>query len=155
MFPGETVDFNIATGNWRRWRALPGLGLIKTASQRNDVRSLVESLRIKPLQPDAIIGSLSGGNQQKAILARALVDQPSCVSLCEPTRGVDIATRLDIYRLVRELARNGTAILVVSSDLEDLGALSDRIAVLGDSGTIERWVERGEVASFCAEAVPT
>jgi ABC-type sugar transport system ATPase subunit len=152
VFPDQTVDFNIATGNWSRWRALPGLGLIKTMAQRNDVQSLVASLSIKPNRSDAIIGSLSGGNQQKSILARALVDNPRCVSLCEPTRGVDIATRLDIYRLIRELARRGTAILIVSSDLDDLAAVCHRLAVLGDDGSISDWVERDDVRAFCGEA---
>jgi ribose transport system ATP-binding protein len=72
---------------------------------------------------------LSGGNKQKVIFGRALLRKPDVFVLCEPTRGVDVGTRSEIYRLIRELAQSGAAVLVASSDAEDLFSVCDRVAL--------------------------
>jgi ABC-type sugar transport system ATPase subunit len=76
------------------------------------------------------IGQLSGGNQQKVIFARWLSDEPKVLILDEPTRGIDVGSKAEIYRLIDELAAQGLAILLVSSEIPELLALSDRIMVV-------------------------
>ena len=73
---------------------------------------------------------LSGGNQQKAIIARALTTEPSIIIFNEPTEGVDVGAKVEIYRLIRDFARNGGAAIVKSSDLMELLGISDRILVM-------------------------
>jgi ABC-type sugar transport system ATPase subunit len=98
---------------------------------------------------DAPVRRLSGGNQQKVALARALLTEPRVLLLDEPTRGIDIGAKHDVYALIRELAEHGVAILLVSSETEELIALCDRIMVLA-RGRVVRSVERAE---FSREAI--
>jgi ABC-type sugar transport system ATPase subunit len=86
--------------------------------------------RLKSTGPDQRVTELSGGNQQKVVFARAIAGQPRVLLLDEPTRGVDVGARADIYRLIREACDTGTAVILASSDLPELIGLSDRIAVL-------------------------
>ncbi len=100
----------------------------------------IEKLKIKAPGPDSIIGTLSGGNQQKAILARCLAAQASILLLDEPTHGVDVDAKEEIYLLIRELAAQGHAIVVVSSELKELAGLVDTALVLREGhhiGTLE------------------
>ena len=82
--------------------------------------------------PDALISTLSGGNQQKIVVARCLAREPDMLVLAEPTAGVDIGTRVAIYDLVAGLARNGLTVVVSSTDLGDLLAMCTRVVVLRD-----------------------
>ena len=93
-------------------------------------RALIDRLRIKTSSKDARSGSLSGGNLQKVVLGKCLAIQPSVLLLHNPTRGVDIGARLEIYRILREEAASGLAALVLSEDLNELISLSDRILVM-------------------------
>jgi ABC-type sugar transport system ATPase subunit len=79
---------------------------------------------------------LSGGNQQKVLLARWLARQPKVLIVDEPTRGVDVGAKSDLYEILRELARNGVALLVVSSDLPEVLAISHRIIVMSEGSTV-------------------
>ena len=98
-------------------------------------------LAVKCASLEQPVGQLSGGNQQKVVLGRWL-DRDFDVLLCdEPTRGVDVAARAEIHELLRELARSGKAVLVVSSEIEELLALCDRIVVLS-AGTVAATFER-------------
>jgi ribose transport system ATP-binding protein len=83
------------------------------------------------------MSELSGGNQQKVLFARALAGDPAVLLLHEPTRGVDVGAKFDIYTLIRERAAKGTAVIVVSSDLPELIGLADRIAIL-NAGRVTR-----------------
>lgn len=83
-------------------------------------------LAIKTASLDTAAGSLSGGNQQKIVLAKWLQMQPRVLILDEPTRGVDVGAKFEIYRIIRELAANGTAVLMVSSELPEVLGMSDR-----------------------------
>jgi ABC-type sugar transport system ATPase subunit len=106
-----------------------------TLSRRREtalVREWVDRLQVRTAGIDAPISTLSGGNQQKVVLARALVRDPAILLLCEPTAGVDIHTRIAIYDLVAEQARRGLAVLVSSTDVEDLLAMCTRVVVLRD-----------------------
>jgi ribose transport system ATP-binding protein len=91
---------------------------------------VIVRLGIRPASPDAAAGTLSGGNQQKVLLGRWLLRQPRVLLLDEPTRGVDIGARQEIYTEIDRLAASGLAVVVVSSDLPEVLGLSDRVAVL-------------------------
>lgn len=94
------------------------------------VRGLADQTRIKTPSLGRPMSTLSGGNQQKAVLSRALITEPKLLVLLEPTRGVDVGARADIYELLDTLTERGTAILLISSDMPELIGLSDRIAVM-------------------------
>ncbi len=145
-FPDQTVEFNMAIGNLNRWRQC---GLISVGRLRSELQSTSAELNVVPRNIDAVITTLSGGNQQKALLGRVVVDEPTCVVLCEPTRGVDVSTRREIYSFIKKLKDDDCAVLVASSDMEDLASVADRIAFIGDDGRVETWVESAGVAEFC------
>ena len=105
---------------------------IPLREQERLTAELVQALDIRPADPDILIRNLSGGNQQKVLLARWLVISPRLVILDEPTRGIDIAAKTQIQRLVNRLAEDGMAIVFISSELEEVIRLSDRIAVFRD-----------------------
>jgi len=92
----------------------------------------VDELHIVTPDVHQLVGNLSGGNQQKVLLAKWLARQPRLLMVDEPTRGVDVGAREDIYRILRELADNGTAVLAVSSELPEVLAIADRIVVLAE-----------------------
>jgi ribose transport system ATP-binding protein len=99
--------------------------------RRNDaVGDWIERMRIKTQSPDQPVGALSGGNQQKVALARVLHQEADILLLDEPTRGIDVGTKAEIYRLMGELARDGKAVIFVSSYLPELLAVCDRIGVM-------------------------
>jgi ribose transport system ATP-binding protein/rhamnose transport system ATP-binding protein len=99
-------------------------------------RGFVDELRIVTPGVRQIVGNLSGGNQQKVLLAKWLAMEPRLLIVDEPTRGVDVGARSEIYRLLRALAAKGVALLVVSSDLPEVLALADRIVVMAEGRTV-------------------
>jgi ABC-type sugar transport system ATPase subunit len=94
------------------------------------VEEAIASMRIRTHSPHALVATLSGGNQQKVVLGKWLVTRPKILMLDEPTRGVDVGAKAEIYRLLLEAARSGIAILISSSENPELFALSDRILVM-------------------------
>ena len=110
---------------------LPADGMqLHPARERRAAREWIDTLRIRAESCDAAIESLSGGNQQKLLLARALRRQPRLLLLDEPTAGVDVGTKAEIHDVIRRLARAGTAIMLASSDLPELLLLCDRIVAM-------------------------
>ncbi len=105
-------------------------GLYSRSRAADAARRFVTSLRIKTLGPGQRCGALSGGNQQKVLLAKWIARSPRLLIIEEPTKGVDIAAKDDIHRMLRELAQQGTAILFVSSDLPEILSLSHRVLVM-------------------------
>ena len=91
-----------------------------------------EKLQIRAAGHGAPISTLSGGNQQKVVMARCLALEPSVLLLCEPTAGVDIATRIALYKLIADQAARGLGVIVASSDVGDLLAMCTRVLVLRD-----------------------
>ncbi|MCG5214838.1 sugar ABC transporter ATP-binding protein [Streptosporangium sp. KLBMP 9127] len=99
---------------------------------RGDVRALLERVRLSPPDPEQEVRYLSGGNQQKVVLAKWMTVGPAVLLLDEPTRGVDVGAKAAIHDLMRQLARDGTAILMISSELPELIGMSDRVVVMRD-----------------------
>lgn len=111
-------------------REVARLGLISATGEREMARSIVSRLGVKTAGVEAAITSLSGGNQQKAIIGRWLLTRPRVLLLDDPTRGVDVGAKAELYRLIDELSRQGLGIIVTSSELPELLTLADRILVL-------------------------
>jgi len=110
------------------------------------VRSLVERLRVKVNSIFEPIWFLSGGNQQKVVIAKWLAAEPDVLVMDEPTAGVDIAAKSEILDIVRNLANSGKGVILISSELVELLAVSDRILVLQE-GTVKQVLDRREVGS--------
>ncbi len=128
LFLDLSVRENIVMSVLKR-DALPGMLLNRPASNRI-TRDAIESLRIRVASPEVNSGALSGGNQQKLLFARWLAIDPTVLILDEPTRGVDIGAKAEIYHAIGELAAKGMAVLVISSELPEIIGLSDRILVM-------------------------
>jgi simple sugar transport system ATP-binding protein len=116
---------------------------LSKSRQTELARSYIESLRIRPADPEALAGTLSGGNQQKVLLARWLAMAPKLLILDEPTRGVDIGAKIELQRLVLELAENGMAVMYISAELEEVLRLGRRIVVLRDHELVADIVNDG------------
>lgn len=109
---------------------------LRPKAERAVIEEMTRRLRIKAADPGRPAGSLSGGNQQKVVLAKWLSIDPDLLILDEPTRGIDIGTKYEIYKLIDELAAQGKAILLVSSELPEILALADRILVMKDGALV-------------------
>jgi rhamnose transport system ATP-binding protein len=107
-----------------------GLGLLERAKERADADAMGKRLDIRTPSMATPVGLLSGGNQQKTMLAKWLNASPGVLILDEPTRGIDVGAKADVHRFIDELARSGIAIILISSDLPEVLAMSDRVAVL-------------------------
>jgi len=135
------------------------LGWINSERERVEVTRLINSLHIRPPHMDEQVVNLSGGNQQKVVLARWLTLKPRILLLDEPTRGVDVGAKAEIHGLISELAQQGTAILVISSELPEVLGLADRIAVMARGRIVanfsraEATQERIMVAATAGEGV--
>lgn len=103
----------------------------------------IKELKIKTPDGNAIVGNLSGGNQQKVVLAKWLLDEPDIIIFDEPTRGIDIGAKRDIYLLINNLAKEGKAVIVISSEMAEVMGICDRILVMAE-GRINGEVQREE-----------
>ena len=139
---GVVLDMSIAANTTlASLRRVAPRGLIDRRAERTLASGFVDRLQIKASSVEAPVATLSGGNQQKVALARWLATKPSVLMLDEPTQGVDVGAKAEIHRLIAALAGEGLAILVISSELPELLAISDRIAVM-HAGTIAGIVDR-------------
>jgi ribose transport system ATP-binding protein len=107
-------------------------GVLDLASAARRAKAAIEALKIRVSGPHVEVGTLSGGNQQKVLLSRLLETAPRVLLLDEPTRGVDIGAKSEIYRLIDQLAARGVAILVISSELPEVVGIADRVVVMRD-----------------------
>ncbi len=112
--------------------ALPGGAFINKRSERSIAGKIFDRLKVKAPSLDTQIINLSGGNQQKVVLGRWLLAEPEILFIDEPTKGIDVGAKAEIYKIMSELAANGTAIVMVSSDMPELIAMSDRVVVLNE-----------------------
>jgi ribose transport system ATP-binding protein len=119
-------DNLVAASVSRYWRGLR----LRNRSMRADARGSIQKFFIRASSERQEMGTLSGGNQQKAILARWLSRRPRILLLDDPTQGVDVGARADIYSLIRQSVAEGCSVILVTSDFEELAHLSDRVVVL-------------------------
>ena len=141
---GLLLDFSIAANI-----SLPDLAsylrcwLVRTSLEIENARRQRERLKIRA--PDVItsVDALSGGNQQKVVLAKWLSMRPRVLIFDEPTRGIDVGAKQEIYDMLRRLADTGVAILMISSDMEEVIGVSDRIAVMHE-GSISGFLDRSQ-----------
>lgn len=133
VFPDMSVDENLNVSVLKRyWR----MGFFRRQALDHDAAELRRKFRVKTPNGGVAIKSLSGGNQQKAVLARWLRRSPGLLLLDEPTQGVDVGARADIYEEVRHVTDNGGAAIVVTSDLEELAQVVDRAVVLHEGRVV-------------------
>ena len=127
LIPALGVGENITLSALRSFSRGP---LVDRRAVAASARTQMESFAVKASSPAQPIAQLSGGNQQKALLARCLLNDPELIILDEPTRGIDIGAKAEIYALIQRLARSGKAVLLVSSELPEVLSLAHRIVVL-------------------------
>jgi ABC-type sugar transport system ATPase subunit len=104
--------------------------VINTSRRESLVQEQVRELSVHPADINRLVRQLSGGNQQKVVLAKWLLSQARVLILDEPTRGVDVATKVEIYRIVSDLAEHGVGVLIISSELPEILGMSDRAIVM-------------------------
>ena len=122
-----TIRDNISLASYSR---LSKYGVINRGKQATEVKRLVQDLDVRPSIPDRLVNHLSGGNQQKVVLAKWLLTHAKVLIMDEPTRGVDVATKVEIYHIINKLACDGMSILFISSELPEILGMSDRTLVM-------------------------
>jgi ribose transport system ATP-binding protein len=140
IFPTQSILDNFAISTVGRDMRF---GLISKAERRKRYEAYREKLSIVAPRPDAPITSLSGGNQQKVLLARALALEPKFLLLNDPTRGVDVATRHVLYDVFRSLAAEGMALVILSSEIEEILVLCHRVLVFREHEVAARFSGEG------------
>jgi ribose transport system ATP-binding protein len=151
MFMDMPILYNISMAQ------LPKMaqnGFIKGREERRTADKFVEQLNIKLSEVHAPVNSLSGGNQQKTVLARWLASNPQILILDEPTHGVDVGAKSEIYQLMRNLAEAGIGILLISSELPEVMAMSDRVVVMRE-GRLAGILEHAEITENKIMALAT
>jgi ribose transport system ATP-binding protein len=133
IVPDMSVRENMTLGILPR---LTSMGIVDEARQREIVDKFMKRLAIKASSAEQKIRELSGGNQQKVLLARWLCTDPKLLILDEPTRGIDVGAKAEIQALIRELADQGLGVLMISSELEEITEGADRVFVLSDGRTV-------------------
>jgi len=123
-----TIGFNMSLSSLKS--VAGALGLINAHDEIAKSSKLFKAMRVKAPGLETIVGGLSGGNQQKVVLGKALLTQPSVVFLDEPTRGIDVGAKIEVYELMNQLTAEGQAVVLVSSELPELMGMSDRIVML-------------------------
>lgn len=124
----KTIESNITLPMLKKFRGRSGI--IDRKKQRESVDKWVEMLDVRPNNPDMLAMQLSGGNQQKVVLAKWISTEAKILIIDEPTNGVDIGAKAEIHQIIRKLAAEGTAIIVISSELPEILSVSDRVLVM-------------------------
>lgn len=124
----KSVAENLLVAN--RSKIEKRFGLRDTEAEHNLVHYWINRLNVKPPEPEMVTRSLSGGNQQKVVVAKCLAGEPRILMVDEPTNGIDIGAKTELHKLIRNLASNGLAVLLISSELPEVLAVADRIIVM-------------------------
>jgi len=138
---GQSVAHNIGMVHVHQGRR--GAWLTDEADEERIAQSYVERMGIKIAHLHQPVRELSGGNQQKIVFAKWLAMQPRVLVLDEPTRGVDVGAKFEIYGVIRELAAAGTAVILVSSELPEVMAMSDRLVVMREKRVVKAFDTTG------------
>ena len=139
IFPLMNINFNSTIANLRHYGKL----LLSSGKMGKDTKWVIDSMRVKTPGQKTHIRSLSGGNQQKVIIGRWLLTEPDILLLDEPTRGIDVGAKFEIYQLILQLAEEGKGVIMVSSEMPELIGICDRILVMSN-GRMAGIVERGK-----------
>jgi ABC-type sugar transport system ATPase subunit len=139
VFPHMSVMENITIGLLGE---LAGGGILSRKAQTSIAQTYIDKLKIKVSGPDQRMSELSGGNQQKVLLARWLCKKPILMILDEPMRGIDLGAKSEIEDIIAELAGNGVAVLMISSEMEELIRSCDTIAVLSEGRKVGQLAAR-------------
>jgi ABC-type sugar transport system ATPase subunit len=129
----QSVSDNISMASLSRYSTGP---YVHRGRERAETSRIIEQLSIRTASPSAPVGSLSGGNQQKALFGGWVLTHPKVLMMEEPTRGVDVGAKAEIYRIINEQAAAGVAVVIVSSDLPELVAMSDRLLVMRQGNVV-------------------
>ena len=129
----QPVSDNLSLASLGRFVTGP---LVRRGSEREETGAVIEDLAIRAASGSAEVGTLSGGNQQKVLFGRWMLTGPKVLLMEEPTRGVDVGAKAEIYRIINEQAALGVAVILVSSDLPELVAMSDRLLVMRQGGVV-------------------
>jgi rhamnose transport system ATP-binding protein len=141
---GLVMDLSTArNATLTRMRALTRLGLIRAGAENRLAREWAERLRLRFHRLEDPVAFLSGGNQQKVVLAKWLATEPKLLILDEPTRGIDVGTKAEVHRLMSELAGRGVAVLMISSELPEVLGMADRVLVMHE-GRLTRELSRDD-----------
>ncbi|MCS3457084.1 methyl-galactoside transport system ATP-binding protein [Aeromonas sp. BIGb0405] len=124
------IAFNSLIANMDSYKG--SMGLLSNNKMKSDTQWVIDSMRVKTPTQQTQIGSLSGGNQQKVIIGRWLLTQPEILMLDEPTRGIDVGAKFEIYQLILELAKKDKGIIIISSEMPELLGITDRIIVMSN-----------------------
>lgn len=130
IFSTLHIDFNSIIANISSY--VGNFGLLSNKNIQKDTQWVIDSMRVKTPSQKTTIGSLSGGNQQKVIIGRWLLTKPEILMLDEPTRGIDVGAKYEIYQLMHTLAKEGKGIIMVSSEMPELLGVTDRILVMSN-----------------------
>jgi ABC-type sugar transport system ATPase subunit len=132
LFPARTVRENLVIAHLRLQRAIPRLPIPSRRHEHRVTHEMQQRLQIVMVGPEQEIFHLSGGNQQKVVLGRWAVGGPRVVMLDEPTKGIDVGAKAEVLLLARRLAAEGAAVIFVSSDLEEVAEVADRVLVINE-----------------------
>jgi erythritol transport system ATP-binding protein len=135
LVPDLSIRENISLAAVQRF----GRWFVSRRREAERVRQLADDLRIRAEDLERPVSSLSGGNQQKVVLARCLMCEPALLLLDEPTRGVDVGAKAEIYQILAELAAKGMCILFTSSEMEEVQQLAHRVAVLSRGAVVDEF----------------
>jgi len=130
IFPVLTVEFNLLAANLGSY--IGRMRLLEHRRMRRDARDSIDKLSVKTPSPRSLIRDLSGGNQQKVLFARWLLIDPDILILDEPTRGIDVGAKYEIYSIMSDLAAQGKSIIMISSEMPELLGMTDRILVMSE-----------------------
>ncbi len=142
IFGGLDINFNSLISNIKTYEKA---GLLDKQRMKKDTQWVIDSMRVKTPGQKTRIGSLSGGNQQKVILGRWLLTHPDVLMLDEPTRGIDIGAKFEIYQLIADLAARNKAVIMISSEMPELLGVTDRILVMS-AGKVAGIVETAQTS---------
>jgi ribose transport system ATP-binding protein len=125
-----TLDFNMAIANMDKFKG--NIGLLDLKAMRSEAENYVRELKIRPGNIELHSRNLSGGNQQKVVIAKWLCTQAKVFIFDEPTRGIDVGAKVEVYRLMNQLVENGSIVIMISSDLPEILGMCDRVLVMSE-----------------------
>ena len=133
LFLDMDIEHNISAAYLKQ---ITSSGMIVRSKESEQATRMSKAMNVKSTGISQIVRSLSGGNQQKVLLAKVLAKHPEVVIMDEPTRGVDVGAKAEIYRLLRELANEGISIILISSELNEVIGMSDRVMMMDSTGNL-------------------